>query len=141
MRNRHLRGARMIRIARLFAPFLIVLVLSCGGGTMAQRSLVSLTISPTSATASGGNVQFTVTGTFNTTPMTVTPLTVIWTADRPAFSGVPNSNHASVDSNGLAQCISGFTGVSQIIATAAVDPSQAISLQNEMVVSAQLTCP
>jgi hypothetical protein len=41
----------------------------------------------------------------------------------------------------LAQCISGFTGVSQIIATAAVDPSQAISLQNEMVVSAQLTCP
>ncbi|HMC32502.1 MAG TPA: hypothetical protein VKL99_16820 [Candidatus Angelobacter sp.] len=131
----------MIRIARLFVPFLIVLVLSCGGGTLAQRRLASLTISPTSATASGGNVQFIVTGTFNTAPMTVTPLTVIWTADRPAFSGPPTSNRATVDSNGLAHCSSGFTGVSQIVATAAVDPSQATSLQNEMVVSAQLTCP
>jgi hypothetical protein len=131
----------MTRIARLFLPCLLVLALSCGSGPLAQRRLLSLTISPASATASGGNVQFTVTGTFSTAPVTVTPLTAVWTEDRPAFSGLPEPNHASVDMNGLAHCVPGFTGVSQIIATAAVDPSQPTSLQNEMAVSAQLTCP
>jgi hypothetical protein len=130
-------------VARTYLSFLFIVsllsILGCGGGT--GRMLLSVAITPSSATASGGNVQFTATGTYNTEPKAVTPLAAQWTVDRPFFSLLPDSGHVIVDNNGLAHCAPGFTGVSTIFAGAPVDPSQPVTMQNFIEGIAQLTCP
>lgn len=50
-------------------------LLGCGGS---NRQLQSLSINPPSVTAQGGQAQFTATGQFNNSPMTVTPAAVSW---------------------------------------------------------------
>ncbi|HKR94340.1 MAG TPA: hypothetical protein VJW55_03210 [Candidatus Angelobacter sp.] len=58
-------------------------LVSCGGTT---RQLQSISISPQSSTAQNGqSQQFTATGQFNTTPMTVTPLPVSWNLRGPGI--------------------------------------------------------
>ena len=135
-----------------FRPLAIVLVLivltltNCGGSSNGARMLLSVTVSPASADAqqsAGGQVQFTATGTYNLPPTTVTPLTnVVWTVNRPAFSGLATkASDPGIDANGMAQCSATSQGTSTINATAAKDPSQPVSLSNEVAGSAHLMCP
>src|SRR5579864_6341325 len=67
--------------------FLLVLlaqaILGCGGST--NRQLQSLSISPSRATAENGQAQFTATGQFSASPMTLTPAGVAWVQEPPVF--------------------------------------------------------
>lgn len=122
-------------------------ILGCSGFALFSngRLLVVVSLNPSNPNAQifpGGFVQFTATGNFSMDPMSVTPLSgVVWTVDRPAFSGMPDTGHASIDMNGVAQCAPGFTGTVTIIATAAKDPSQPVSPTNEMSGSTVMVCP
>jgi len=122
-------------------------ILSCNGIAVFSngRLLVVVSVNPSNVNAqtfSGGVVQFTATGNFNMDPVNVTPLSgVIWTVDSPAFSGVPDDGHATISMNGVAQCAPEFSGTVTIIATAAKDPSQPVSMSNEMSGSTVMMCP
>lgn len=57
-------------------------VSGCGGS---NRQLQSISINPASVTAQGGQAQFTASGQFTNSPMTVTPVSVAWFEIPPAF--------------------------------------------------------
>ena len=76
---------------------------SCGGGQIGPpppRQLISVTVQPSSSTATQGNtVPFSATGTFNHPPNTQTNLPAQWTSS--------DTNIATVDVNtGVATCVS-----------------------------------
>jgi len=100
---------KTLRFLLLLSP--IFLVQACGApSTSTERKLVSITVSPTSATASGaagGQVQFVATGHYNTEPYTVTPLDAKWGA-------CPNV--ATVTQTGLATCAEGASGTTSVAA-------------------------
>jgi hypothetical protein len=115
---------------KLRPPFLalplLILTISCGNS---PRVLQSVTATPASADAKNfpnGRVQFTPTGTYNTSPKTVTPLPVTaWLASSSAI--------ATIDPNGVAECVPGQVGTVQIqVGTAGDHPLWTV---------AQLTCP
>lgn len=92
-------------------------LVSCGG---TSRQLQSISISPQSSTAQNGqSPQFTATGQFNTTPMTVTPLPVSWNLRGPGID-IPGPGYQLSDQPVTFQCISPGTYV--IVALAPVDP-------------------
>jgi hypothetical protein len=81
----------------------ILQTLGCGMGT--PRALQSVTVNPVMADAKdfpNEQVQFTATGVFNKAPVRVTPFPVAWSV------GV--SSIATIDQNGLAQCVPGKAG-------------------------------
>ena len=96
--------------AVLWAPSALILstffLQACGAPTP-PRELMSITIAPISGTAKGSPVQFVATGTYNTQPYTVSPLTANW--------GVVSSTQvtATITQNGLATCKSG-TGTTAV---------------------------
>jgi hypothetical protein len=128
--------------------FLLILA-GCGASFFISsnngRLLVGISVDPPTAdpiTFPNGQVQFTAQGTFNLAPTSVNSIPgVVWTIDHPAFSKLPDSGNAFIDSNGLAHCASGFIGHAQVFATAAANPNQAVSMQNQVVGTAMLTCP
>src|SRR5579863_3313580 len=90
--------------AVLWAPSALIfstVFLEACGAPAPPRELMSITIAPISASAKGSPVQFVATGTYNTLPSTVTPLTANW--------GVQSSTQvtATITPNGLATCKSG----------------------------------
>jgi hypothetical protein len=126
----------------------VSLAAGCGGtvfvASTGGRLLVFVSVTPASADPSltNGQVIFTASGTFNTNPTNISPLPgVIWTVDRPAFSGLPDLGRASITQDGLAQCGQGFIGTVKVFATAAADPAFPASLQNQKVGTATLVCP
>ena len=121
-------------------------ILGCSGFALFSngRLLVVVSVNPSNVNAqtfTGGLVQFTATGNFNMDPMTAPLSGVIWTVDNPAFSNVPDDGHATINTNGVAQCAPGFSGTVTIIATAAKDPSRPVSPMNEMSGSTVMMCP
>jgi Big-like domain-containing protein len=89
-------------ISGLIAPA-IGLLMSCGGGDIGQpqpRQLVSVSVQPSSATATqGSSVPFSATGTFNQAPATQTNLPAQWASS--------DTNIATIDANtGAATCVS-----------------------------------
>ncbi len=68
----------------LFALVLLAFlaIAGCGGS---NRMLQSLSVSPTSVAAQGGQAQFTASGQFSLSPMMVTPASVSWFQTPPAF--------------------------------------------------------
>jgi hypothetical protein len=84
------------------------ILLACSSTGNSQRQALSLTVSPTSATAPvDGQVQFTATATYNMPPTPVSPVQANW--------GVTDSSSAltsvvTVSSSGLAQCTSAASG-------------------------------
>ena len=137
--------------ARLLAASVLLIALALAGCSSFLvvasngRLLVAVSVNPNSidpVNLSNGQAQFTAAGTFNMSPTTVEPMTnVVWTIDRPAFSAMPDSGHAFIDSNGVAHCAQGFIGSAQIFATAPANPDQPLSMQNQVVGSATLMCP
>jgi hypothetical protein len=125
----------------------VSLAAGCGGAVFVAstggRLLVFVNVTPASAdpSLSNGQVIFTASGTFNTSPTTISPLPgVVWTVDHPAFSGV-DLGRATITQDGLAQCGVGFVGAVRVFATAAADPTLPVSLQNQKVGTATLVCP
>ncbi len=109
-----------------------------------DRVLIAVVVNPSLADPinfPGNQVQFFASGSFTIAPSPVSPLDVIWTVDRPAFSSAPDLGHASISPNGVAQCTPGFTGRVQIFATAAANPSLPVSPANDLVGVAQMNCP
>ncbi len=137
---------RFLRSTFLFASLLLLLA-GCSGFVFFSngRVVVAVTVSPSIADPinfPNQQIQFVASGTFTISPTLVTPLQgVIWTVDRPAFSGAPDLGHATITQNGLAQCTPGFNGVVQIIATAPFNPSLPVSPSNQMAGVAQMNCP
>ena len=119
-------------------------VAGCGGG---HRLLESISISPNPATAKNGAVQLTATGSFTSSPVTVKPLPVVWTASTcdnlcntspPAVLGP-----VSINQDGLASCPGGFHGSESIYAYAPQDPSLPLNTPNvqQITGSATVICP
>ncbi len=90
-----------------FLPLALSLIFLEACGAPASRQLLSVTISPASANASGstdGQVQFIATGHYSSEPFTVTPLQASWGA-----SAFPQKI-ATVTQAGLATCAQGVSG-------------------------------
>jgi hypothetical protein len=124
------------------------IALACGN--VPHRILQSISLSPSTADAQNfpnGQVQFTATGTYNTAPISVTPLTANWSA---VLNGEASNAAVSVDSNGLAQCNAGASGVYSIGAWDVTHPTVKTTCTvigpygdpcNSTLGTAQLTCP
>ena len=127
LRHFVLGGYMIARVGALLLALSLGMALGgCGGSTDTNRQLVSITVSPSSATAAAanGSVQFSATGTYSDGEM-VSPLPVLWSVGNP-FQGPPVPCCGSVNETGLAQC-NGATGGFQITATAPVDPNIPLS--------------
>jgi hypothetical protein len=130
------------RLSLLVAVSLITL--GCGS----SRTLQSVSISPATANAQNfpnGKVSFTATGTFSKppSPQKLTPQDVTWCAGTTMGACAGNINPgATVDQNGVAQCVQNFTGTATIMAGKAM-PSMNPDGGAQMTIfgSAQLTCP
>lgn len=114
--------------------------ISVGCGSSSPRVLESVTATPASAVAQdfpNGRVQFTPTGVFNKAPTKVTPLPSCSAAGATgpcltAWSTSP-STIATIDQDGLAECIPGESGTTTIrVAVNGDGPSMGV---------AKLTCP
>lgn len=124
-------------------------LLGCGSSFFVSvnngRLLVAVSVNPNSVdpvNLPNGQVQFSAMGTFNMPPTTVDPMTnVMWSIDRPAFSIVSGSGNAFIDANGVAHCAQGFIGMAQVFATAPANPNQPVSMNNQVVGTATLSCP
>lgn len=103
----------MKRCEPQFFLFLLLLAaaMTWACGSSASHTLQSVTITPTSADAHGGLVQFTATGTYAAPPSPVTPLAATWgTCDESGNM----TTEISVSASGLAQCASGAVGTYKV---------------------------
>jgi Mn2+/Fe2+ NRAMP family transporter len=104
----------------LFVIFILAVGALSGCGS--SRQLQSLSVSPASTAAQGGQAQFTATGQFSSMPMSVSPASVSWWQSRPVVDppsvmfglGLTNQPFA-------AQCLA-FSGPITITAIAPMDP-------------------
>ncbi|HEX4036881.1 MAG TPA: hypothetical protein VHX37_02385 [Acidobacteriaceae bacterium] len=120
-----------------------LLLLQACGAAPPERRLLSVTISPPAATAQSAGVQFVATGTYNTAPYTVTPLTAAW-----GITLYPQQL-GTITQNGLATCTKGSSGTSAVEAWVVISPGPVCALIDSagrpgcgnVWGSAQLTCP
>jgi hypothetical protein len=106
--------------------------------TCTGRCLASISVCPTTAQASGKEVQFTATGNFTAAPWTVTPQPASWGV---CANNAPTGS-VTVSSSGLAQCQSGATGTFTVFA---YDPTECTAINAcgggcTIRGTAQLTC-
>ena len=96
----------------------------CGGSSSSMntnRMLLSMSISPAAADAKNspnGQVQFTATGIFSQPP---SPATVTFVAPFSGSWSVSNLKIATIDENGVAQCVSGQSGTVTVNAMASAN--------------------
>jgi hypothetical protein len=123
----------------------VLLILNACGAPSPTSSLVSVTVSPTAATAPspGGQVQFVATGHYNVEPYTVSPLQAIWGANL-------TQKIATITQDGLATCVQGASGTTTVEAWVELPNEGAVcdvvDAQGRMICgsvggTAQLTCP
>jgi len=136
-------------MAKLFPVFVLILLivmalnfLACGGGET-PRQLLSVTVTPSTATASdfpNGMVQFTATGMFSRAP---SPAIVNPTEWQLAPSNTYPTDAVSMTTSGVAQCKSGFAGTVTIQGGGLVCPSNPMMgiPCHPVFGTAQLTCP
>jgi hypothetical protein len=132
---------------------LLSLIIATGCGS--SRQLQSVTLNPPAADAKNfpnGQVQFVATGIFSgsSTPVTLTSKDVTWCYGGPANivgpeAGVCAGNIAqlaTVDQNGVAQCVGQSQGMALILAGTTTGPSMPdMGPQLKVFGSATLTCP
>lgn len=131
------------KLLGLPTAFLLLTLAACGGMNSQNRVLMSMTLSPATADAqsfANGQVQFTATGVFSepASPATMTFME--------PFSGswmVSNSNIATIDQNGMAQCVQGTAGVVTITAIASSNSAGMSpgAMSTAVSATAMLTCP
>ena len=96
----------------------------CGGGS--NRQLQSLSVSPASTAAQGGQAQFTATGQFTAAPMSESPASVSWWQSPPIIDPPSSMFGLGLTSQPFtAQCF-GFTGMT--ITITALAPADAGNL-------------
>lgn len=116
----------------------------CGGmGSSTNRVLESMTLSPSNADAQTfpqNQVQFTATGIFSRPP---SPATVPFVAPYSGSWSVSDTNVATINQSGLAQCVSGASGTVIVTATASSNSATFPGTGTSTAVSgtAMLTCP
>jgi len=105
----------------LFVVFILAIgtLPGCGGN---NRQLQSLTVSPASTTAQGGQGQFTVTGQFSSMPMSVSPASVGWWQSPPIIDPPSSMFGLGLTSQPFTAQCSGFTGPITVTALAPADP-------------------
>jgi hypothetical protein len=130
-------------LSLIFLCLAASMTLACGANP--QREIESLNVTP--ASGEGPQVQFTATGTFNTPPVTVSPLQATWVVTE--VSGLA-TNEVSITTSGLAQCTSGASGTYTVAAwTLQLNPSKGTCNVigpygdpcGSILGTAQLTCP
>jgi hypothetical protein len=139
---------RNLRIAKLGISALALSAIfleACGGSSNMSRQLLSVSISPASASAPGspeGQVQFVATGHYNTEPYTVTPLEAVWGA-----SASPEQI-ATITQKGLATCSRNASGTTTVEAWVQVSPAVCTVIDSagrpgcgNVGASAKLKCP
>ena len=138
-----------MRHSTLSSACSVLLVMSllsfgCGSG----RQLESVTLSPASADAqnfANGQVPFSAAGKFSKppSPQPLTGKDVTWCVGSSSGDCAGNINPgATIDPNGLAQCVPGFSGTATILsgkATPVMNPDR--GAQMSIFGAAQLTCP
>jgi len=129
----------------VFSPLILaaVIALSCGGSSHVPEAV---TVSPATANATNGPVQFTATAFYNTTPSPVSPAPATWGA-----CGADGDNiGVSIGTNGLAECSSGSTRTYTVFAFVPDPDFKGVCGTEAMpcggscggvVGTAQLTCP
>lgn len=119
----------------LLVAGLILLGSGCGAATHSNpRVLTAITLSPATADAQAGQVQFSAVGHYNAMPTTVTPFSpTSWLSS--------DGNIASVDQSGLAQCVSGAVGTVQISGIAPKSGPGSGAMAVAVRGTATLTCP
>jgi|SRR5215831_3300198 len=95
----------------------IVFVPGCGSNNRLQ----SITISPTSVAAQGGQAQFTATGVFSNSPMSSMTVAVAWYSIPPAFDPPSQNIGFTRTSQPFTAKCSGFSGVINVTALAPTD--------------------
>ena len=121
--------------------------LGCGSSSMSNsnRVLQSMTVSPAAADAqnfANGRVQFMATGNFSKppSPQQVTfqpPYTGGWSVMGSGMQPI-----ATIDANGLAQCVPGAAGQATVVATATANAATGTGATGVAVqASTTLTCP
>jgi hypothetical protein len=138
-------GSAVTRLGFCLFALLAFGTLGCGS----SRQLQSVSLSPASANAQNfpnGQVSFTATGSFNKppSPVQLTSKDVGWCVGSTSGMCVGNiSVGVTVDQNGLAQCVPGFTGTDTILAgtmsSAMMNPD--VGSQLKVFGVARLTCP
>jgi hypothetical protein len=121
-------------------------MLGCG-----NSKLTAVSLSPAVADAQnfpGGQVQFTATGTYSNGSKVVPLKNITWCIGTIGASPVAGmcvgniATAATVDSNGLAQCLPGTTGIVTILAGSGGKPANPdAGFQLAVSGAAQLTCP
>ena len=102
----------------------------CGGS---NRQLQSLSVSPASTTAQGGQAQFTATGQFSAAPMSESPASVEWFQNPPAIDPPGETIGITLTNQPFTAQCSGFTGPIRVIAVA---PMKAHAAGDSMPLSA-----
>lgn len=112
----------------------------CGTSDTSSRVLESISVTPATASAlSGGQVQFTATGSFSKPPSPpqvafVAPYSGGWQTSDPSIT--------TIDEAGMAQCAAGAAGTVTVIAEASANKSSGPAAMSVGVRgTAQLTCP
>jgi hypothetical protein len=143
----------------LIVSLQLVAYLTLGCGSPAAHQVQSISLSPASADAQNypdGKVPFIASGSYNTAPMTITPLQANWAAtSEQLVNGTltfgPVSSAVSIDHAGVAQCTPSASGTYAVVAWDIQNPSLTISCEsktdfgepgcNAVQGTAQLTCP
>jgi len=104
----------------LFVVFILALgtLPGCGGS---NRQLQSLTVSPASTTAQGGQAQFTATGQFSSMPTSVSPASVSWWESPPIIDPPSSMFGLALTSQPFTAQCSGFSGPITVTAIAPMD--------------------
>jgi hypothetical protein len=114
------------RMKTLCSFLFLVFILAVGAlsGCGSSRQLQSLSVSPASTAAQGGQAQFTATGQFSSMPISVSPAAVSWWQSSPVTDPPSTMFDIGLTSQPFtAQCF-GFTGMTiTITALAPADPS------------------
>lgn len=95
------------------ACFLSAVALATAGCGSPPRELQSITVTPAAATAKGLPVQFTATGHWSQSPVTMTPEQATWGAC--TANNAPTTD-VTVSAAGLATCASGAAGTYYVFA-------------------------
>ena len=100
-----------LSLACLALPALAIAGCGSPASIIEGRELQSITISP--ATAGGSTVQFTATGHWSQSPVTVTPQSATWGA---CTTGNVPTTDVTVSSSGVASCTSAAKGAYNVYA-------------------------
>jgi hypothetical protein len=134
-------SATRITLFVLAALALLLGMLGCGD---TQSRLVSLSVSPKSATSNGSPVLYTAELTLSdgTHPKN---WPVLWLNSNPFTMTIqplqPVAGAFTIDTSGNATCVAGFPGTYTVYAAAAADLKRGISPTNAVVGTASFTCP